>query len=188
MGGEVACKPNHLHGIGGAEGAHGRLRASRPAPHGTSRAEWRIFCSQKCGARPHVPLHGPRFAKARSQLPHSGSPEKPLHALLLLHPRRGNGADGPMVMRMASFFPLQATHSLNGPRYREGIELREGDLPQERQRVSVRLQPAAAASSLRTVHRRSNPQTARLHWTLLLGSKFSKAGAGGHKPAAIQCR
>lgn len=54
-------------------------------PHGTGQAARRVFHSEKHGAGPDLPLHGSPLCHRRSQLSHSGAPEKPLHELLLLH-------------------------------------------------------------------------------------------------------
>ena len=51
-----------------------------------------------------------------SQPPHSGASDEPLHALLFLPAGR---TLGPMVMRVASFFPFQATYCLNGHSFME---------------------------------------------------------------------
>src|SRR5438445_2230725 len=117
--------------MGGAEGAQGGLRAFHVAPHG-ARAEARsVFHSEKHGTGPDLPLDSSALSYRRSQLPHSGSPAEPFHALLLLHPRRSAGIDGDarrLVLSISGYLLSQRSQL-----HREGAEPGEGELPQERQ-------------------------------------------------------
>jgi hypothetical protein len=83
-----------------------------PALHAwRSKCFRRLFHLQKHGTGPDVPDHRAEVPHRGSESPHSGASDQPVHALLLLRPGRGAGA---IVIRVASFFPFQATYWLNG--------------------------------------------------------------------------
>jgi hypothetical protein len=81
---------------------------------------------------------------------------------------------GPMMMRVASFFPFQATYYLNGHNFiekeldREKVSFRKND-----NAFLAVSDPEALQSSGGPPHLRSHPQEARV-LDLILGPKFSK--------------
>ena len=85
---------------------------------------------------------------------------------------------GPMVMRVASFFPFQATYYLNGHSFieqelnRDKIGFRKNDNAFLAVADVAALQAAADRLSPEVIRKRLD------YWTLLLGPKFSKTGAG----------
>src|SRR6185436_16512615 len=70
---------------------------------------------------------------------------------------------GPMMMRVASFFPFQTTYYLNGHSFIEQ-ELKRAQigLPQDRQRLPRRRRRRRAASRRRQTQPANHPPTARL--------------------------
>lgn len=81
---------------------------------------------------------------------------------------------GPMVMRVASFFPFQATYYLNGHSFieqelnREGIRFRKNDNAFLSVSDPESLQAAADRLSPQIIRQRLD------YWTLVLGPKFSR--------------
>ena len=115
-----------------------------------------VFHSQEHGTGQHVSLQPAQVSHCRSQLPHPGPPAQPVHALLLLHPRRGLGADGD-----ASCLILPLSGDLlpeRPPLHRKGTEPGASDLPQERQRVSGGLQPRRLTGCRRPSSKPTSPR------------------------------
>jgi hypothetical protein len=81
---------------------------------------------------------------------------------------------GPMVLRVASFFPFQATYYLNGHSFienelnREGVKFRKDDNAFLSVSDPEALQAAADRFTSDTIRERLD------YWTLILGPKFSK--------------
>ena len=81
---------------------------------------------------------------------------------------------GPMVLRVASFFPFHATYYLNGHSFiekelnREGVKFRKNDNAFLAVSDPETLQAAADRFSADTIRGRLD------YWTLILGPKFSK--------------
>lgn len=81
---------------------------------------------------------------------------------------------GPMVMRVASFFPFQATYYLNGHNFiekelgREKVSFRKNDNAFLAVSDPVALQAAADRFTSEVIRKRLE------YWTLILGPKFSK--------------
>src|SRR6266704_3148295 len=157
--------------MGGAEGAQGGLRAPRPAPHGTRREARCLLHSEKHGTGPDVPLDGSRFAT-----------DDPNYRILARRRSRfthyyfyiRDETLGPMVMRVASFFPFQATYYLNGHSFieqelkRNKIGFRKNDNAFLAVDDVKALQGAADRLSGEVIGERLD------YWTLLLGPKFSQ--------------
>jgi hypothetical protein len=81
---------------------------------------------------------------------------------------------GPMVLRVASFFPFQATYYLNGHSFienelnREGVKFRKNDNAFLSVSDPTALQTAADRFTADTIRERLD------YWTLILGPKFSR--------------
>src|SRR6202040_17838 len=111
------------------------------------------------------------------QIRHQGSklhdprpPTQPLHALLLLPPRRNLG---PMMMRVASFFPFQTTYYLNGHSFIEQ-ELKRAQIGFRK--TDNAFLAVADVAALQAAADRLSPAIIRGrldYWTLILGPKFS---------------
>src|SRR4030088_3502362 len=127
----------------------------------------------------HLQEHGAgaELSRQRPQIRHQGSklqdprpPTQPLYALLLLPPRR---TLGPMVLRVASFFPFQTTYYLNGHSFIE----------QELKRAQIGFRKTdnafLAVDDVAALRDAADPFMHDLvrgrvdYWTLILGPKFS---------------
>ena len=92
---------------------------------------------------------------------------------------------GPMVMRVASFFPFQTTYYLNGHSFIEQELNRAQDrLPQERQRLPGRRRCGGAAGRRRPAQPGSHPQAAGL-LDPDPGPEVFQEGARGDEPVAL---
>jgi len=71
----------------------------------------RLFCLKEHGTRPHLSHHRAKLSHAGSQLPYPGASDQPLHHCYFYI---WDQVLGPILIRVASFFPFLATNWLNG--------------------------------------------------------------------------
>jgi hypothetical protein len=139
-----------------------------------------IFKSMEQGRTFRISV--PKISDARSQPSHSGAPTEPLHPLLLLNP---GAVLGPIIVRVASFFPLPATYWLNGHSFietelkRKQIGFRKNDNAFLAVDNVAELQAAADRLSAEVIAKQLD------YWTFLLGPKFSKKGTAPDEPVAV---
>src|SRR6266852_2587541 len=80
-------------------------------PDGAATTVRRVLHFQKHGTRTHVSVPDAEVPNRGSPLPDPEADAHALHALLLLHPRRGPRPPGRLC---GSFLPFQTTYYLNG--------------------------------------------------------------------------
>src|ERR1700728_2950671 len=79
--------------------------------HGEQKGLRRLFCLKEHGTRPHLSHHRAKLSHAGSQLPYPGASDQPLHHCYFYI---WDQVLGPILIRVASFFPFLATNWLNG--------------------------------------------------------------------------
>src|SRR5215831_3494992 len=125
--------------------------------------------SARAWTGPEVPHQRTQISNARPQPPHLGKPAQPFHPLLFLY-----SVLGPIILRVASFFPFHATYWLNGHSFieqglkRAHIGFRKNDNAFLAVDDVAALQAAADRLSPQIIRQRLD------YWTFLLGPKFSK--------------
>src|SRR6266545_4204334 len=87
-------EPPDPHRVGRKGRAEGGLCPSLLAADGAAAPLWRLLHLQEHGAGERLPLGRAEVPHRRSRLPDPEPAAVPLHALLLLHSRRGTGAGG----------------------------------------------------------------------------------------------
>src|SRR5208337_106411 len=157
--------------MGREGGTQGGPRAAVAAPHGEAQCLRRLLHLQEHGAGPTFRISLPKY------------PAKDPHYRIVAHQRSRfthyyfyvrDEVLGPMVVRVASFFPFQTTYYLNGHSFieqelkRAGIGFRKHDNAFLAVDDVAALQAAADRLSPEIIRRRLD------YWTLILGPKFSK--------------
>src|ERR1700732_2102042 len=101
----------------GREGRAQRgLCSALAAPHGEEGCLRCVLHLQEHGAGTKLSGDRAEVSHQRSQSPHLGPPEEPLtHNYFYIR----DEVLGPMIMRVATFFPFQTTYYLNGHSYIE---------------------------------------------------------------------
>src|SRR5665213_2948014 len=169
--GRGVCRESLSHRMGRAGCTKRGLRASGVAAHGAGEAVWRLLPPEKHGTGQYVSFHGSEV-----------SDDRPNHRILARQRSRfthyyfyiRDERLGPMVPRVASFFPFQATYYLNGHRFienelnREGVKFRKDDNAFLSVSSPAALQTAADRFTADTIRERPD------YWTLILGPEFSK--------------
>src|SRR6202040_2258165 len=151
----------------GREGrAQGRPCPALATPHGPGRRLRRLLHLQEHGARAKLSRQRPQICHQGSELPDPRPPTQPLPPLLLLP---CDETLGPMVMRVASFFPFQTTYYLNGHSFieqeltRAQVGFRKNDNAFLAIDDVAALQAAADRLSPDIIRKRLD------YWTLILG-------------------
>src|SRR6266513_2849923 len=146
--------------MGREGGAQGRPCRAVATTHGTETRLRRLLYLQEHGARAYLPGQRTEISHQGPASPDPRPPAQPLHALLLLPPRRNTGPDGDAGRLVLSvpdhLLPQRA--QLN----RAGAEARADRLPQDRQRLPRRRRRRRAASRRRQTQPANHPPTARL--------------------------
>ena len=156
--------------MGRKGGAQGRLCAPLAAPNDKEERLWRLFHLQEYGTGPDLPGQ-------RAEI----STKDPNHRILARQRSRfthdyfyiRDEVLGPMVMRVATFFPFQTTYYLNGHNFieqelnRAQVGFRKNDNAFLAIDDVAALQAAADRLSPDIIRKRLD------YWTLILGPKFS---------------
>src|SRR5271165_1805385 len=157
--------------MGREGGTQGGPRAAVAAPHGEAQCLRCLLHLQEHGARadlPHQPAEVPGQGPALPLVAHQRS--RFTHYYFYVR----DEVLGPMVVRVASFFPFQTTYYLNGHSFieqelkRAGIGFRKDDNAFLAVDDVAALQAAADRLSPEIIRRRLD------YWTLIIGPKFSK--------------
>ena len=162
--------------------AQGRLRAALAALDGAGTALRRLLHLQEHGARADLPRHRAEVSDQGPESPHPGPSAQPLHPLLLLHPRRGLGAD-----RDARGLVLSVPDHLLSQRpllHRAGAQSGRDRLPQERQRLPRGRRSGGAAGGGRPAEPGDHPRAARL-LDAAVGAEVLDQGARSDQPAPL---
>jgi hypothetical protein len=157
--------------MGRAKGAQRGIRSPSTAAHEAREPARGVLHSEEHGAGTNLPLTVPRFPT-----------EDPNYRILARQRSRfthyyfyiEDQVLGPMSMRVASFFPFQATYYLNGHNFieqelnREQVTFRKNDNAFVAVSDVSALQKAADRFTSSLIQKRLD------HWTLRLGPNFSK--------------
>src|SRR6202163_4794659 len=145
----------------GREGrAQGRPCPALAAPHGQGRRLRRVLHLQEHGAGAELSRQRPQIRHQGSKLPDPRPPTQPLHALLLLPPRRNLGPDGDaggLVLPVPDHLLPQRPQL-----YRAGAQAGADRLPQDRQCLPRRRRRGGAAGRRRPAEPSHHPRPARL--------------------------
>ncbi len=167
----------------GREGRSQRGLRAAPLRRMEKRRRTASISSSKAWSRAHTfRFTRPQVSHARSQLPHPGTQRSRFtHYYFYIR----DEMLGPIVMRVASFFPFQATYYLNGHSSsnkdlnRDQVGFRKND-----NAFLAVADPSGSASGRRPTH----PEVIRKrldYWTLVLGPKFSKTRTRGDESAPL---
>jgi hypothetical protein len=170
LGRGVRPQPQNPHGVGRKRNSQRGLRPASAAPSGEEECLRRLLHLQEHGARTHLP-HQARFPT-----------QEPNHRILAHQQSRfthyyfyiRDAVLGPIIVRVASFFPFHATYWLNGHSFieqelkRKQIGFRKNDNAFLAVDNAAELQAAADRLSAEIIGKQLD------YWTFLLGPKFSK--------------
>src|SRR6202023_2261301 len=170
LGGSLRPQSSAADRMGRERRAQGRPCPALATSHGQGRRLRRLLHLQEHGAGAELSHQRPQILHQGSKLPHPRPPTQPLHALLLLPPRRNPGPDGDAGRLVLSVPDHLLPHLVQ--LHRAGAEAGADRLPQDRQRLPRRRRRRRAASRRRQTQPANHPPTARL-LDLILGPKFS---------------
>src|SRR5271165_3751712 len=174
LGGSLCAQSFDPDRVGREGGAQGGPRAAVATSDGAARRVRCLLHLQKHGARADLPRQPAEISEQGPALPHPRASAQPLHALLLLHPRRGARADGPVGSVILSLpdrlLPQRPQLHRAGAEAGggAGIGFRKHDNAFLAVADPAALQAAADRLSPDIIRRRLD------YWTLILGPKFSK--------------
>src|SRR6516162_3691178 len=111
LGGSFCQEPPHSHRVGPKRCPQRGSGPALVAPNAQEGLLWRLFHFQEHGTRANLPDQRAEVSYQRPQPPDPGASAQPLtHYYFYIYDQ----VLGPIVMRVASFLPFQATYYLNG--------------------------------------------------------------------------